>query len=86
MARRRSHRFIYIIFKVGENIMSEAEYLSVKQYSEKHKIDGGDIRRHIAAGRIAAIKIGNQWAIPANEPRPADKRVKSGNYKDWRKK
>ena len=66
--------------------MNEQEYISVTQYSQKHNIDGGDVRRLIASGRISAIKIGNQWAIKADEPRPADMRVKSGKYKNWRKK
>ena len=65
--------------------MSENEYISVTQYSEKYGLDVGNVRRLIAAGRISAIKIGNQWAIKSDEPRPADKRVKSGQYKDWRK-
>ena len=40
----------------------------------------------IKDGRIPAIKIGNQWAIPADAEPPADKRVKSGEYRNWRKK
>ena len=27
-----------------------------------------------------AVKIGNRWAIPDDEPKPADARVKSGKY------
>ena len=63
-----------------------SEYLSVTQYSKLHNMDVGNVRKFIAAGRIPAIKIGNQWAIPADTPKPEDKRVKSGKYKDWRKK
>jgi hypothetical protein len=69
---------------VGDNIMPE--YISVTQYGEKHNIDVGNVRKMIVAGRINAIKIGNQWAIKSDEPRPADMRVKSGKYKNWRKK
>ncbi len=50
-----------------------------------HKMDVGYIRKIIAQGRIPAIKIGNQWAIPAETPKPEDKRVKSGKYINWRK-
>ena len=66
--------------------MNEQEYISVSQYCEKHSIDGANVRKLIAAGRINAIKIGKQWAIKSDEPRPEDKRVKSGKYKNWRKK
>lgn len=61
------------------------EYLSVTQFSVKHGIDVGNIRRLIIAGRIPAIKIGNQWAIPADTNPPADLRIKSGKYKNSRK-
>ena len=63
-----------------------SEYLSVTQYGEKHGLDGGYIRKMIKQGRINAVKIGNQWVIPTDTPKPEDKRVKSGKYKDWRKK
>jgi hypothetical protein len=62
-----------------------SEYISIAQYCEKYGLDGGNVRRLAAAGRINAIKIGVQWVIPADEPRPADARVKSGKYKNWRK-
>lgn len=62
------------------------EYLSVTQFCEKHGLDRGNVNRYIHQGRIPAVKIGNQWAIPADAQPPEDKRVKSGKYKDWRKK
>ena len=62
-----------------------SEYLSVTQYAEKHELDVGRVRRLILDGRIDAIKIGNQWAIPAGTSKPDDRRVKSGKYVDWRK-
>ena len=63
-----------------------SEYLSVTQFSKLHNIDQSNIRKLIASGRIPAIKIGSQWAIPADTPAPEDKRVKSGKYRNWRKK
>ena len=66
--------------------MDSVEYISVAQYSEKHGMDRGDVNRMIHAGRIPAVKIGKQWAIKSDEPRPEDRRVKSGQYKNWRKK
>lgn len=62
------------------------EYLSVTQFCEKHGLDKGNVNRYIHQGRIPAVKIGNQWAIPADTHPPEDRRVKSGKYKDWRKK
>ena len=60
--------------------MPENEYISVTQFAQKFGKDVGNVRKLIKDGRIPAIKIGNQWAIPA------DKRVKSGEYRNWRKK
>ena len=62
------------------------EYLSVTQFCKKHQMDGGRVRLLISQGRIPAAKIGNQWAIPADTQPPEDRRVKSGKYRDWRKK
>lgn len=33
-----------------------------------------------------AVKFGRDWAVPSDAERPTDKRVVSGEYKDWRKK
>lgn len=61
------------------------EFLSVSEFCEKYKKDPGNVRKLIQSGRIPAQKIGNQWAIPANAEPPADNRVKSGKYRNWRK-
>lgn len=66
--------------------MSANEYLSVTQFAEKYGKHAANVRKLIADGRIPAIKIGNQWAIPADAEYPADKRIKSGEYRNWRKK
>ena len=63
-----------------------ADFLSVTEFSALHGKDPGNVRRLIQQGRIPAQRIGNQWAIPADAQPPADKRVKSGQYKGWRKK
>ena len=50
--------------------MPENEYISVTQFAQKFGKDVGNVRKLIKDGRIPAIKIGNQWAIPADaEPR-----------------
>ena len=63
-----------------------ADFLSVTEFAQKFGKDPGNVRRLIQQGRIPAQRIGNQWAIPADAQPPADKRVKTGQYKDWRKK
>jgi excisionase family DNA binding protein len=60
-------------------------YMSVTQFAEMHGYDRGRVNRLIAQKRIPAIKIGNQWAIPADTPKPEDKRIKSGKYRGFRK-
>ena len=60
-------------------------FLSVTQFAQKHGMDVGNVRRYILQGRIPAVKIGNQWAIPEETEPPKDKRVKSGRYVDARK-
>lgn len=61
-------------------------YLSVTQFAQKHDMDVGNVRRYISQGRIAAIKIGNQWAIPEDVKPPKDKRIISGKYIKPKKK
>jgi excisionase family DNA binding protein len=72
-----------VYFKEGETL---SNLLSVSEYARKHKIAAETIRRRIAAGRIEATKVGNQWCIPADAPLPEDRRVKSGKYKKLKNK
>lgn len=59
--------------------------ISAAQYAQLHGKDRGALLKLIYAGRIPAQKIGNQWAIEETTPWPADQRVKSGKYRNWRK-
>jgi len=70
----------------GPRRLELADFLSVSEFSALHGKDPGNVRRLIQQGRLPAQRIGNQWAIPADTHPPADKRVKSGQYKGWRKK
>lgn len=65
--------------------MENTEYLSVTEWSALHGKDPGNVRRLIQQGRLPATKIGKQWVISRDVQPPADKRVKSGKYRDWRK-
>ena len=57
-------------------------YLSVPQTAEKWGISARRIQVLCSDGRIpGAVRIGNRWAIPDDEPKPADARIKSGKYR-----
>lgn len=57
------------------------KYLSVAQTAERWGITPRRIQILCGESRIpGAVKIGNQWAIPDDEPKPADARIKSGRY------
>lgn len=65
--------------------MQDVKYLSVSEWAAKYGKDVANVRRLIYDKRIPAIKIGHQWAIPADVEPPPDGRVKSGKYRNWRK-
>ena len=57
------------------------EYLSIKQTSEKWGITVRRIQVLCTDERIpGATKIGSYWAIPADDEKPNDKRIKSSKY------
>ena len=62
-------------------------YLTVKETAEKWGLNPRTVQTMCGDGRIVgAKKFGNVWAIPIEAKKPADKRVTSGRYKNWRKK
>lgn len=62
-------------------------YLTVKETAEKWNINPRTVQTMCNDGRIPdAKKFGKAWAIPDDAEKPADKRVVSGEYKDWRTK
>lgn len=66
--------------------MEAPQFLSVTEFAALHGKDPGNVRRLIQEGRIPAQKVGRQWVIPAQAQPPADRRVKSGRYRNWRRK
>ncbi len=62
------------------------DYYTVSEYSKLTGKDPGNIRRMLINGSLKGEKLGKQWIIPKEEQYPADKRVRSGNYRNWRKK
>lgn len=62
------------------------EYLTIKETAEKWDITPRWVQKMCADGRVqGAKKFGRDWAIPAESEKPADGRVTTGEYKNWRK-
>ena len=61
------------------------EFYSVSEYAKLVNKDPGNIRRMLIKGSLKGDKIGSQWVIPKDSPYPEDGRIKSGDYKIWRK-
>lgn len=57
------------------------KYLSVAQTAESWDISPRRIQILCNEERIpGAVRIGRSWAIPDDEPKPHDARIKSGKY------
>lgn len=58
------------------------EYLSVTQTAEKWGISRRRVQTLCVQDRIpGVIRIGYSWAIPSNEEKPSDARIRSGKYR-----
>ena len=61
-------------------------YLEVNEIAEKWNITTRRVQIMCADGLIpGAVKFGRSWAIPEDAERPADGRITTGEYKNWRK-
>lgn len=61
-------------------------YKTIKETAEEWNISTRRLQVLCSEGRIeGAAKLGREWAIPVEAKKPADARVVSGRYKDWRK-
>ncbi len=61
-------------------------YISLAEYAKLHGKESSTVRQKALRGGFkTARKIGRNWVIDRNEPF-VDGRVKSGEYKNWRKK
>lgn len=59
--------------------------IPIAKYAEAHSLTANAIRRRCIRGTLPGVKLGRDWFIPADTPY-TDSRVKTGEYKDWRKK
>lgn len=61
-------------------------FYTVSQYAAIFGKDSGNIRRMLSNGKLTGEKVGNQWLIPETAELSEDKRIKSGQYRNWRNK
>ena len=71
---------------LDKGVMYMEGYYTVSEYANITGKDTGNIRRKLIKGEIKGEKIGKQWLIPKDTIYPNDKRVKTGDYRNWRKK
>ena len=77
---------VVLYVKITRAIMLEG-YATVQEMAEKWGLNERTVQTMCATGKIEGLtKFGRSWAIPKDTDKPADHRVKSGNYKDWRRK
>lgn len=62
------------------------DYYTVSEYAAVTGKDVGNIRRMLIQGKLQGEKVGRQWLIPKDVVYPEDQRVKSGEYRNWRRK
>ena len=62
-------------------------YMTIREAAEVWGVTPRRIQVLCSDGRIeGAMKFGRDWAIPKDAEKPADKRVTTGEYTNWRKK
>ena len=65
--------------------MDESKLIPLKEYAAQIGKAVPTVQQKCQRGTLpGAVKIGRDWLIPADAPYP-DNRVKSGEYRDWRK-
>ena len=66
--------------------MTDLNLIPLTEYAARIGKAPRSVRQKCQAGKVpGAVKIGRDWLIPAGTPYP-DARVKSGRYRDWRRK
>ncbi len=63
------------------------DYATIREIADKWKLTTRRVQKMCSEGEIpGAAKFGRDWAIPKNAKKPADGRIKTGEYKNWRNK
>lgn len=61
-------------------------YMTIKEAADKWGVSPRRVQLLCSEGRIdGAEKVGRIWMIPSAAAKPKDARIRSGNYKNWRK-
>ena len=61
-------------------------YNTIHEKAKQWEISERALQTMCAEGKIkGATKFGRSWAIPISAERPADGRIISGKYRNWRK-
>ena len=72
---------------VKRNVFMLEGYATVQEMAEKWGINVRTVQTMCATGKIEGLaRFGRSWAIPKDTKKPTDNRVKTGAYKNWRKK
>ena len=62
-------------------------YLTIRELASRWGITPRRVQKMCSDGDIPGVtKFGNAWAVPDTVERPSDGRIKTGKYKNWRKK
>lgn len=62
-------------------------YATIKDIAARWDLTERRVQKMCEDGILAgAAKFGTVWAIPDTTERPQDGRIKSGKYRNWRKK
>ena len=62
------------------------EYMTIKQTAEKWNLQPRRVQKMCYEGVIPGVfKFGRSWAIPRDAERPIDRRITTGEYRNWRK-
>lgn len=66
--------------------MKTDNLITLNEYAARHGLLPNTVRYKCIRGTLpGSVKIGRDWFIPSNQPY-TDNRIKSGEYKNWRKK
>ncbi len=62
-------------------------YKSIEEVAREWNLTNRQVQNLCAKGKIpGAGRLGRSWAIPDDAEKPKDGRVKTGEYRGWRKK
>ena len=62
-------------------------YITIKEAAEKWDLTVRRVQKMCSDNKIpGASKFGRVWVIPEDSERPVDRRVTTGQYRNWRKR